>query len=192
MIEAYQIYLLLGLVLHKIVWEILRQRGTELPDKSPVKLPIKIRLIKQAKILVLIFLIIQTAFFPNLIPITENPEVIRWIGLVVYTSGLLLAILGRVQLGGNWANIEDYRVLKNQQLVHNGVYKYIRHPIYAGDMLLIMGLELALNSWLVLGVIALVIYVTRQAKKEEVILKKAFTDYGNYQKTTKMFVPYIF
>ena len=66
-------------------------------------------------------------------------------GLILYTAGLAIAIIGRIELGKNWANIEDYQVLHEQKLVDKGMYRLIRHPIYSGDILLIFGLELALN-----------------------------------------------
>ncbi len=96
-----------------------------------------------------------------------------------------------MQLGKNWANLEDYQVLSGQHLVQNGIYRYIRHPIYTGDVLLILGLELALNSWLVLLVIPLIIIVVRQTLEEERVLQKSFPEYAQYRKNSKMFIPFI-
>lgn len=81
--------------------------------------------------------------------------------------------------------------MTNQQFVTTGVYNYIRHPIYFGDVLLFLGLQLALNSWLVLGVFALMPFVVVQTKKEEEILLKAFPGYHSYKQKTKAFIPFL-
>jgi protein-S-isoprenylcysteine O-methyltransferase Ste14 len=148
-------------------------------------------ILKGGKVAFLLFLIVQTLFL-NLFPITENDVPLRVVGEIVYGIGLGTAILGRIQLGRNWANLEDYQVLSGQSLVQTGLYKYIRHPIYIGDVLLIAGLELALNSWLVLLAFPLLLVVFKQAVAEEKILHGAFPGYLVYQKKTKMFIPYLF
>jgi protein-S-isoprenylcysteine O-methyltransferase Ste14 len=191
MIELFRIYLFAGLLLHKAVWEVLKRRTPvrSNPESTPPSLFKK--LVKAGKIAVLLFLIIQTLFLPAVFPILKDPAGLRIAGIAVYTTGLLLAILGRLQLGENWANIEDYQVLQGQSMVSSGVYRYIRHPIYTGDLLLLVGLELALNSWLVLGVAALAVVVYQQARQEESVLSRAFPGYAAYRRSSKMFIPYV-
>ncbi|HEV8525468.1 MAG TPA: hypothetical protein VGQ71_13300, partial [Terriglobales bacterium] len=66
-----------------------------------------------------------------------------------------------------------------------------RHPIYVGDLLLLVGLELALNSWLVMAVLGLVPFVLRKAILEERILAERLPGYGEYIRRTKRFIPYV-
>jgi protein-S-isoprenylcysteine O-methyltransferase Ste14 len=185
-----RVVLFLGLVLHKAVWEIMKRRE---PRKSAQPKQVEStpkRMLKLVKIGILGFLVIQTLFL-NLFPISTDPTVIIVVGLVIYTVGLIVAITGRFQLGNNWANLEDYKVIDGQNLVQTGIYSYIRHPIYTGDILLILGLELALNSWLVLLVIPLAFVVFKQTVAEEAVLSQAFPNYSDYSRRTKMFIPYI-
>lgn len=186
-----RIVLFSGMVFHKLIWEILKVSDKK-PSKKVLTPPINglKYLVKLGKTVVLLFLVIQTLFL-NILPLSSDPARLRLIGTIIYFIGLLVAVVGRLQLGRNWANLEDYQVLPGQSLIQTGIYKYIRHPIYIGDVLLLLGLELALNSWLVLGVIVLFLYVILQARKEENILANAFSDYANYRKRTKMFIPYI-
>lgn len=189
--ELYQIYLFIGMLIHKLVWEVLkRQSGSRAPEHTPWSWSLS-NLMKVIKIAFLVFLVIQTLFLDSLFPITANPNAIRMIGIGIYTLGLVLAIVGRIQLGNNWVNLEDAQVLSHQQLVDAGIYRFIRHPIYSGDFLLVLGLELALNSWLVLIVLPLAIVIYRQANAEEKLLVEAFPQYPEYQRRTKMFLPYI-
>jgi protein-S-isoprenylcysteine O-methyltransferase Ste14 len=189
---ALQIILLVGMLIHKLVWEIMKRREGAAPQKRKQshKLDLKSG-IKLGKSLFLVFLIIQTIFLPDLLPICGNSTGIRIVGLFVYLAGLITAIIGRIQLGNNWVDLEDFTVLPEQKLVNKGIYKYIRHPIYIGDALLVIGLELALNSWLVILGFGLLPVIYKQALDEEAILSKAFPEYRDYKQHTKMFVPYL-
>src|ERR1700680_1156758 len=157
-----RIYLLMGLLIHKAVWELLkRQKRGHANDNAPPARPplltgpgIPIRFIKAVKILILVGVVVQT-FLPQILPISSEPSILRVVGVFVYTTGLLVAIGGRLQLGQSWSDIEAARVLSAQAVVAKGPYRYVRHPIYVGDLLLLLGLELCLNSWLVLGVLML-------------------------------------
>jgi protein-S-isoprenylcysteine O-methyltransferase Ste14 len=188
---ALRIYLFSGLLLHKIVWEALkiRDRKDNLPKKKREGGLLK--LIKLTKISILAFLVIQTLAL-NVFPILEHPGPLRVLGTAIFTLGLAIAILGRLNLGKNWADLEDYQTLPGQSVVTHGIYRFVRHPIYAGDFLLILGLELALNSWLLLGVLFLLIVIIRQSLAEEAVLSRAFPDYEAYRAGTKMFIPFIY
>jgi protein-S-isoprenylcysteine O-methyltransferase Ste14 len=188
--DLYRLILFAGLAAHKIVWELLK-KSSPAPAKrtGPQVSGIK-KIIKLGKSLFLVFLVIQTLFLV-VFPISDQPVMLRLVGMIIFFTGLSVAILGRIQLGKNWANLEDYQVLSGQEFVQSGVYHYIRHPIYSGDVLLILGLELALNSWLVLLVIPLAIVVVRQAIEEEKILQQSFSGYADYRQHSKMFIPFV-
>jgi protein-S-isoprenylcysteine O-methyltransferase Ste14 len=184
-----RLYLLLGLVAHKVVWEVLKRGPAPARESTPVT-P-RVRLVKLAKIAFLAGIIVQT-LLPDIVPIANDPRMLRTVGVVIYTLGLSIAILARVQLGANWIDIEDARVLSGQQIVATGLYRYVRHPIYAGDLLLLVGLQLSLNSWLVLGVIVLAFVVTGRAKHEEELLSAQLPGYAQYCAATSRFVPFLF
>lgn len=189
--EFYQIYLFAGMVVHKLVWEIMKHRSGSI-ERSSISWSWNLKtLVKLTKIACLVFLVIQTLFLDNLFPISNQPFWLRITGIGIYTLGMGLAIAGRIHLGNNWVNLEDAKVLKDQRLVEEGIYRLIRHPIYTGDFLLILGLEMALNSWLILIVIPLAIVIYRQARAEEKLMVVGFSQYLDYQRRTKMFIPYI-
>jgi protein-S-isoprenylcysteine O-methyltransferase Ste14 len=97
----------------------------------------------------------------------------------------------RWQLGSNWSDIESARVMPEHAVVSRGIYRYVRHPIYAGDVVMLIGLELALNSWLVLGALALAPVVMRQAIGEERTLRARLPGYAEYCARTKRFIPFV-
>lgn len=183
-----QLYLLAGLIIHKAIWEVLRKRADEKP-KEPQTL--QLLAVKAVKIGILVAIIGQTLLPFDLLPIAGNSFGLRVVGTIIYTAGLLTAIAARFQLGDNWANIETGQVLQSQKVVAHGVYGFIRHPIYTGDLLLLLGIELALNSWLVLGVLILAPVVAFKAIREEEMLVKELPGYEAYRARTKRFIPFV-
>ena len=183
-----QIYLFFGLVLHKVIWEVLRiRRGTTERTTGAQE---GVTLVKLVKVAILIGILVQV-WLPDILPISSQPEAIRIIGTSLFSVGLLTAIAARIQLGDNWSNIETGQVLADQGVVDKGLYGYVRHPIYTGDLLLLIGLELALNSWLVVGAIALCPVVMWKAIKEEQMLLRDLAGYVDYQRRTKRFIPFV-
>ncbi|CAN5587500.1 hypothetical protein BH10CHL1_BH10CHL1_27060 [soil metagenome] len=185
-----RVILFLGLVTHKLVWEILKKRDGGAPQPAQAPISLLKWLVKQGKVLFLVFILIQTLFL-NLLPISDEPFYIQVLGFVLFFAGLATAIIGRLQLGNNWANLEDYDSLQKSNLVNTGIYRFIRHPIYAGDILMLVGLELALNSWLVLLMLVPMLVVIRQTTAEEALLAQSFPNYVDYRMRTKRFIPFV-
>lgn len=188
--SGLRIILFLGLLAHKLLWEVLKARSA-LPKRGRVALRFSaVSIVKAIKGAALIFLLIQTLFL-DIFPISQDPQSLIYIGVMIYSIGLATAAIGRIQLGQNWVDLEDYQVLPEQSLVTEGIYRFVRHPIYVGDIALFIGLELALNSWLVLGAFLLIVIVLRQTQAEEAMLTKIFPEYRAYSQRTKRFIPSI-
>lgn len=185
---VFRAFLLTGLVFHKALWEILK-RGETSPPKANQSF--SLLLVKAVKVAIFLGVLVQTVLPMELFAISTTPFRLRTCGLVLYTLGLITALLGRIQLGKSWSDIETPRAAEERAVVSHGVYAYIRHPIYSGDLLLLLGLELALNSWLVLGVAALIPVVFQRAVKEENLLSEQLSGYGAYVQRTKRFIPFV-
>ena len=186
--DALRLAMLLGLVAHKGLWEVLKRRDGA-PRTAPALAP-SIRLVKLAKMAMLAFLVVQTLCL-EVLPIAREPGALRLVGAGIFVVGLATAMSARVQLGRNWVDLEDARVLPEQSVVEHGIYRYIRHPIYTGDLLLLVGLELGVNSWLVLGVALLAAVVVRRALAEEALLAQRLAGYRAYCARTKRFIPFV-
>ncbi len=189
-----RLYLLAGLVAHKVVWEALKRRGAggsaagaSGDRRAPSALARALTFVKTG---ILLGLVVQVVS-PEVWPIVAHARLLRVVGVATYTLGLAVAILGRAQLGSSWSDIEAPQVRHNHGVVSHGVYRYIRHPIYVGDLLLILGFELALNSWCVLGVLLLAPFVLQRALREERMLSSALPAYKEYCARTKRFVPFV-
>ncbi len=196
----HRAFLLAGLIGHKLVWIVLKRRQGGRHVKNAEPLPLKTKIVKTCKLAILLGILAQTlipeswladqALLSHLLIANDSFNLVV-VGTVLFTIGLTVAILGRTQLGDNWSDIETAQVLEKQRVVSRGLYRFIRHPIYTGDLLLLCGLELALNNWLVLGVIVLMPIVLRKAVQEETMLMDELEGYGEYCTTTKRFIPFV-
>jgi protein-S-isoprenylcysteine O-methyltransferase Ste14 len=188
--DLLRVFLFAGLLFHKAVWEVLKRRYEA---KKHVKRPagsIVRRIVKSGKLFFLLFLIAQ-ALFLNVLPISGDSIYAPALGIILFSLGLAMSVTGRIQLGRNWSDLEDAQVLDRHHLVTHGIYKYVRHPIYSGDLMLLAGLELALNSWLVLLTILPLVVVVRNVQREEAQLSDAFSGYASYTRQSKRFIPFV-
>jgi protein-S-isoprenylcysteine O-methyltransferase Ste14 len=113
------------------------------------------------------------------------------IGLVLFVLGLGFAIWARVSLGGNWGVPMTQK--DEPELVTDGPYRLVRHPIYSGILVAGIGTALALN-WFWLTAVGLAgMYFLYSATVEERYLTEQFPDtYPTYKRATKMLVPFVF
>jgi protein-S-isoprenylcysteine O-methyltransferase Ste14 len=125
------------------------------------------------------------------LPLSSDPGMVRVAGLVLYTFGLGLALTGRAQLGRSWTDSETPGQVQKPALICHGLYSLIRHPIYTGDILLLTGLELALNSQLILLVLGMIPVILMQAIREEQTLIRNLPGYDAYCRRTKRFLPFV-
>jgi len=188
--DLVRLFLFAGLLFHKLVWEVLKRRHqarklVKRPSGSMVK-----RIVKSGKLFFMLFLMAQ-ALFLNVLPVADQSGYLQAAGIVLFSLGLTMSVTGRLQLGRNWSDLEDAQVLERHHLVTHGIYRYVRHPIYSGDLMLLVGLELALNSWLVFLTMIPLVVVVRNVQREEAQLTDAFSGYENYARQSKRFIPFL-
>jgi protein-S-isoprenylcysteine O-methyltransferase Ste14 len=115
-------------------------------------------------------------------------------GLIIGASfafiGLFMYVHNLIVMGNVWS----IKVEKKTKVVEKGFFKYIRHPLYAGCLLMCLGgIIVSMNIYLViLFVFVNLPFVYFRAKLEENILSKSLKGYKDYMKKTKMFIPFIF
>lgn len=179
-----------------LIWYIYWLVNEERADSARAKtryIPMNIRIVKRMQIFLLDGITIIQLLGLHVFPFHYSIQV-QVNGLILVVLGLSIGIAGRKELDTNWVNAHEYQIKKNQELITSGVYKYIRHPIYAGITLRAVGAQIVANSLLFipLAVIGLIVnYI--QAKKEEKLLLYHFgKKYVEYMKKTKMFLPYVF
>lgn len=119
---------------------------------------------------------------------------IKLIGILLVIAGSMIATAGRYALGKNWTQCYEYQIKRNHQLVRDGIYKYVRHPIYGGILLGVTGSLMVAETYIFIPVFVLAFYILRSfAQREERLLAKGFgKKYTDYMKKTKMLMPLIY
>lgn len=85
-------------------------------------------------------------------------------------------------------------VATEQRLISTGPYAVVRHPMYAGSLVLMLGVPLALGSWWgVLTIVPMLLVITLRLLDEERFLKRSLPGYSEYQSRVKhRLVPLVF
>jgi len=136
------------------------------------------------------------AFYENkllistILPFWDN-LIVSYIGFVIYLSAGILVIVGRVQLGrfgsGELITEEDHK------LYTEGVYKYIRNPMYSGALIAVIGFGLVFRSIITLLIVSTFYFIVFKMRidEEERLLFEAFgEEFTDYKKKTKKLIPY--
>jgi len=130
--------------------------------------------------------------FPHFAAYTFQP-VSAWLGLFSAIAALGMFRLTHRALGRNWSISLDVR--EDHQLVTNGVYQRIRHPMYSAFWLWAIAQALLLPNW-VAGLAGLVgfgvLFFGRVASEERMMLETFGDSYRSYMARTGRVFPSIF
>jgi protein-S-isoprenylcysteine O-methyltransferase Ste14 len=111
-------------------------------------------------------------------------------GAVLVTLGAIIAFTARAVIGRNWGSPGMRKT--DTELVTQGPYSLIRHPIYSGILLMMTGTAIGLTPTLWLVAAAAGIYFVFSARAEERYMAKRFPHaYPAYRARTKMLVPFL-
>jgi len=112
------------------------------------------------------------------------------LGALLCVIGIGLAIWARVHIGRNWSGVPSIK--EGHELVTSGPYRLIRHPIYTGMILALLGSAFATSAWwLVAFFIVTAMFIWRVRVEESLMTKQFPEQYSEYKKRTWALVPYI-
>lgn len=141
-------------------------------------------------IILVILLLVRVRALKGHVTTATDPW-LQGIGLAIFILGLALAIWARVYLGRNWGMPMSQKA--DPELVTTGPYRSIRHPIYSGIILAMIGTTIAVSLYWLVAVVLIGAYFTYSAITEERFMADRFPDsYPEYKRSTKMLIPFIF
>jgi protein-S-isoprenylcysteine O-methyltransferase Ste14 len=116
---------------------------------------------------------------------------LAWLGAAVTAAGLGFNIWARLHLGRNWSGAVT--VKEDHELVRTGPYRRIRHPIYTGIILALVGTAVTLGERR--GLLALVVVtlaLIRKLRLEEARMSETFPDYAAYRRESAALFPFLY
>jgi len=121
----------------------------------------------------------------------EHTNMVGTIGLSISIFGAIIACTSRYTLGKNWSLSVQRK--ENHQLIHDGIYKIVRHPIYTGLLLLFIGNAIIVGDYrAIIAVLIVFVSLWLKLKKEEKLLIETFgIEYKEYKNQTKALIPYL-
>ncbi|HVP36392.1 MAG TPA: isoprenylcysteine carboxylmethyltransferase family protein [Terriglobales bacterium] len=115
------------------------------------------------------------------------------LGIVLILLGLVIRWIAIITLGRYFTT--NVSILPGHQIVKKGIYKYVRHPSYAGGLVSFLGLGLVFSNWLSIIVIVvpiLIAYIYRIRVEEKALIQTFGNEYLEYSKATKRLIPGIY
>src|SRR5688572_8078471 len=136
--------------------------------------------------------LLALVFFSG-IPAGSTALLLASFGLLLAVAGVALVLRSRAELGNAWSFAP--KADRGTGLVTTGPYRLVRHPIYLGLALLVLGAAIAFGSWpaFMIVLFGIVPSFAWRARTEEKLLNRTFGErYTDYRQRTTMFVPYFF
>jgi len=114
------------------------------------------------------------------------------LGLLFIIFALPIVLLAAFTLGRSYSSTLVIR--KDHKLIQHGIYKYIRHPIYFGTILVFLGIPLILASLygFVTMVLVIPLLLNRIRNEEKLLIEEFGAEYERYRETSRKLIPYLF
>jgi len=112
------------------------------------------------------------------------------LGVVCLAGGLWLFARSHSDLGTNWSVTLEVR--EKHQLVTEGIYRTLRHPMYSAFLLYSLGQALVIPNWIAgpsYGVALALLFALRVGPEERMMLEEFGKDYEAYKGRTKRLIP---
>jgi protein-S-isoprenylcysteine O-methyltransferase Ste14 len=130
--------------------------------------------------------------------LVKNPQNLRLLsiwniaGLTLFIVGLTVALVAVFTLRRFY--LSTLVIIEDHLLITHGIYRFVRHPIYFGVLIAIMGAPVyapSLHGFLVLSLL-IPIFLNRIRMEEELFTEEFGDDYRTYKETTRKLVPFIY
>jgi protein-S-isoprenylcysteine O-methyltransferase Ste14 len=112
-------------------------------------------------------------------------------GVALTYAGVALAIWARVVLGRQWS--ATVTIKEGHRLIRNGPYSVVRHPIYSGLLLAVLGTALVVGELRAFVALAMIlgIWLVKARLEERFMIERFGRDYEDYRRRTWALIPFI-
>ena len=118
-------------------------------------------------------------------------SILQSCGIAIGLLACLIMVIAAINLGRNLTPLPHPK--DDSVLIQNGLYQYVRHPIYFGVLLAALAWLLIFPGLYVLAYsICLFLFFDIKARREEVWLVERFSSYRDYQARVKKLIPGVY
>jgi protein-S-isoprenylcysteine O-methyltransferase Ste14 len=123
------------------------------------------------------------------------PDSVRWwlkgVGVLLVFAGAFLIAMAARALGAGLTPFPS--PAEGADLVEDGPYAVVRHPLYSGGILLFAGISFALSPWALVGTAALALLWALKLRVEEHFLLARYPSYGDYRlRVCYRLIPFVY
>jgi protein-S-isoprenylcysteine O-methyltransferase Ste14 len=120
------------------------------------------------------------------------PESVRWAGVLIGIFCVLGIYWLFSTIGTGITPVSATR--KEHELITNGIYRYVRHPLYTVGSSMFISFGMMADNWFIaaLGILAFIGMAIRTPKEEANLIEKFGDEYREYMKRTGRFLPKLF
>jgi len=123
-----------------------------------------------------------------LFPRAPDSGALHLVSLVLVLGGNYFCLVALLKLGRSLSIMPEAR-----RLVTDGPYRYVRHPLYLAEAIVLLGIFLQFRSLPVaLIVIAVLVFQFLRMHYEEGVLRAAFPEYADYARRTARLIPGVY
>jgi protein-S-isoprenylcysteine O-methyltransferase Ste14 len=104
-----------------------------------------------------------------------------WVGVALMIFAIFIFWRAHADLGLNWSPSLEIRT--GHKLITNGIFNYIRHPMYASQWIWVIAQPLLLQNWIAgwLNLVVFIVFYFLRVKAEEQLMLEQFGDqYRSY------------
>lgn len=116
---------------------------------------------------------------------------IAYSGVLITSLGAAFAIWARLMLGRNWSATVTLK--QDHSLVFRGPYRLVRHPIYAGGLLAMLGTAIVYDQagCFLAVALAFVGWWLKTRREEDFMTQQFGEEYRHYQRNVKRLIPFV-
>ncbi len=123
----------------------------------------------------------------------NGSQIVPIAGLIFIVCGLLVRWLAIFSLKRQFT--VDVSITEDHRIIRNGMYRFVRHPAYAGSLLSFLGLALCFSNYVSILMIFVPIcaaFLYRIHIEEDALINAFGSEYLDYRASTKRLIPGIF
>ncbi len=148
-----------------------------------MKVPLKDYLFVSIQFILFASYLLEIEFFSF-----HLPKFITFSTMIISCLGFVILVLALLQLKTNLSPFPSPK--SNSELIQTGLYKFIRHPIYTGILVMLLGYGIYQTSSYKIGItfiLSFLFYFKSKYEEQKLILK--YPNYLEYRKRTGRFFP---